>query len=118
MTENTVNTELCDEDLAEQWLIGRASDVSFLLAEKDIEHETYVNSDGDEGWHLVITAGHAVHGSPLREYTVTYVSAEDRWIYQSTAEDGEDVGPHALTGLLGDASAVEIAEHIAVEVER
>lgn len=103
-------------DEIEQQLRGRLDDVSFLLDEKSIGHETYLNSDGDEGWHALITAGHEVHGSPLREYTVTYASVDNSWLWQAATEDGDEAGPHALTGLAGDASAVEIAEHIAAEV--
>lgn len=89
-----------------------ADDISFLLDERDIQHETHVEWDGDEGWHVIITAGHKVHGSPLREYTLTYSTAERRWLYQSIDEDGEQDGPHEHAGL-ANASANEVAEDIA-----
>lgn len=113
MSENTVNT---DVDEIEEALRGRLDDVSFLLDEKDIGHETFLNSDGDEGWHALVTAGHEVHGSPLREYTLTYASRDLQWLWQATTEEGEDQGPHILDRLDSTASPVEIAEHIAVEL--
>jgi hypothetical protein len=105
-----------EDDETEDILRGRASDVSFLLDERDIEHDTFVQSDGEEGWHLVITAGHAIHGSPLREYTLTYASRDAAWTCQAVAEDGESVGPHSVPSLDATSSAVEIADHIAAEV--
>lgn len=101
-----------DTDEIEEALRGRLDDVSFLLDEQSIEHETYLNSDGEDGWHALITAGHAVHGSPLREYTVTYASRDETWLWQATGEDGEEAGPHVLAALDADPSAVEIAEHV------
>lgn len=105
-----------EADEVEQQLRGRLDDVSFLLDEKSIAHDTYLTSDGDDGWHALITAGHEVHGSPLREYTVTYASADRGWLWQATTEVGDEAGPHALTGLVADAGPIDIAEHIAAEV--
>lgn len=105
-----------DVDEVEERLRGLLDDVGFLLDEKDIEHDAFLNSDGEDGWHLVVTAGHEVHGSPLREYTLTYSSAEAAWSWQATAEDGDEQGPHAATGLDADASPVDVAEHIAAEL--
>jgi hypothetical protein len=110
------NNVLDDVDEMEERLRWRLDDVSFLLDEKGIEHDTFLNSDGDDGWHMLITAGHEVHGSPLREYTVTYASRDSVWLYQATDEDGEDVGPHLLAALDADASPVEVAEHLALVV--
>lgn len=116
MRLDELNNELDDVDELEERLRGRLDDVSFLLDERGIEHATFLTSDGDDGWHLLITAGHEVHGSPLREYTITYASRDAVWLWQATSEDGEDDGPHALPGLAADASPVEIAEHIAAEL--
>lgn len=108
--------QFADEEL-EHAMRALADDISFLLDEREIEHETHVEWDGDEGWHVVITAAHEVHGSNLREYTVSYISSEKRWLCQSVDEDGERDGPWELTGL-ADASPVEMAEHIAENVTR
>ena len=109
----TVNT---DVDEIEEALRGRLDDVSFLLDEQDIEHEAFLNSDGEDGWHALVTAGHQVHGSPLRQYTITYASRDAAWLWQATDEDGEDDGPYPLAALDADASPVEIAEHLALIV--
>jgi len=111
-----VTDHMLDTDEIEEQLRGRLDDVSFLLDERDVPHETYLNSDGDDGWHALITAGHAVHGSPLREYTITYVSRDGAWLWQSTDADGEEAGPHVLAALDDDASPVEIAEHLTQNV--
>jgi len=113
MNESVVNDQLDDVDEVEERLRGLLDDVSFLLDEKSIEHATYLNSDGDDGWHALITAGHEVHGSPLREYSITFASRDAAWIWQATDEEGEDDGPRALAELDADASPVEIAEHVA-----
>jgi hypothetical protein len=110
---DALNNKIDDVDEVEESLRARLDDVSFLLDEKSIEHETFLNSDGEDGWLALITAGHGVHGSPLREYTITYASRDDDWLWQSTDEDGEDLGPHALGALGGDASPIEIAGHLA-----
>lgn len=109
--------ETVDEQL-ERNMRNLADDVSLLLDEKDIDHETHVEWDGDEGWHVVVTAGHQVHGSPMREYTVSYISAEKRWMYTAVTQDGDEEGPHELTSLAGTLAPVEVAEYIAGQVDR
>lgn len=115
MTHDQPTLDLSDDD-AERAAHNLADDISLLLDERGIDHETHIQHDGDDGWHVVITAGHAIHGSPLRELTITYITAERRWMWQAETEDGNQVGPHELTELVADASPVEVAEHLAANI--
>lgn len=110
--ENTVNN--LDEEI-EHTARALGDDVSLLLDERGIEHEVHVEHDGDEGWYVIITAGHEVHGDVLREFTLTFATAGQRWTWQATSEDGDREGPHEETSL-GGASPAEVAEHIAANV--
>lgn len=105
-----------DDDLDDA-IRAYGDDISMLLDGHDVEHDVHPQHDGDEGWHLLITAGHAIHGSPLREYTITYITAERRWIWQAESEDGEQDGPHGLPELTAGASPVEVADHIAARIK-
>ena len=113
MTNDGYDTYGGDE--VELWLNDRRDDISFALDSKGVEHETHLTSDGGDGWHMVITAGQKVDGDAMREYTLTYSSAEVRWLYQAYAEDGDRVGPHDIN-LDPNIPPFDVAAHIAANV--
>lgn len=115
-SDNTVNS---DEEI-ERTARNLADDVSLLLDERGIQHETHIQWNGDdgdaEGWYVLIAAGRPT-GIPLREYTLTYTTAERRWLVQVDLGDDEaPEQPHELAELTAESSPVEIAEHIAANV--
>lgn len=107
-----MTNDMIDEEI-EHRARALGDDISLLLDEQELTHEVHIEWDGDDGWHVVITAGHAVHGSPLREYTLTYATADQRWTCQTVDEDGTQAGPHEVPGSM---SPVEAAVHIAAEI--
>lgn len=119
MTTPTAPHAHADEEI-ERAARTLADDVSLLLDERGIEHDTDVQWNGDddnEGWYVVIAAGRET-GIPLREYTITYDTRDQRWLYQrDPGEDEQPDQPHHLAELTAQSSPVEVAEHIAQQLQ-
>lgn len=109
-----------DED--EKLVQERVWDIEEALKAAGVTAEVFYDEDGDEGWHLTISAGREIvlaGGGCDHEFGLTYWTRSEEWLWQYVdRQHHQRSGPWPEGVLAGDATAAEVAQYVADGLRR
>lgn len=100
----------------------RTGEIELALKDAGVKAQVFYEDDGDEGWHITISAGREIlldGGGCDPEFGLTYWTRSGEWLWQYVGQRyHQRSGPWPERALGDDTPAAEVAEYVADGLRR